>query len=61
MDELLFDVYEGLNVCTSEKKCDGCPYKDTKDMSCIDALMLDALSILENVMASLGFVEEDPS
>lgn len=61
MDELFFDVYQGLNVCAYKDKCDECPYKDVKDMNCIDALMLDTLSILENIMTSLGFVEENPS
>ena len=59
MDETIFDVYEGLNICSSDGKCDTCPYKDTDDMSCIDALMLDALAILDEVMAVTGLTQEE--
>lgn len=58
MEEIMFDVYEGLNVCSMDGKCEECPYHNCKDMKCIDALMYDAMSILEEVMATMGLIEE---
>ena len=59
MEELLFDVYNSLNICSSEEKCDTCPYKDVGDMSCIDALMLDTIVVLEEFMAATGITQEE--
>ena len=59
MDETIFDVYEALNICSSDGKCDTCPYKDTDDMMCIDALMLDALAVLDEIMAVTGLTQEE--
>ena len=58
MEEIIFDVYEGLNVCAMDGKCEECPYHNCKDMKCIDALMIDAMNILEEIMATMGLIEE---
>ena len=59
MEETLFDVYDGLNKCVNDNNCEGCPYKDVDDMECIDALMLDCMMILEEMMGMTIEEEEE--
>ena len=59
MEEMLFDVYDGLAKCTGDNNCDGCPYKEVDDMECIDALMLDCMMIFEEMMGMTTEEEEE--